>query len=69
MNKKESKWRKSIQRMLELIGNVLNMRGQNIDYRNYKITFTRALPLNVTEIAQMVTSLYGIVSNETLLSL
>ena len=69
MNKKESKWRRSIQRMLELIVNVLNMRGQNIDYRNYKITFTRALPQNVTEIAQMVTSLNGIVSNETLLSL
>ena len=69
MNKKESKWRKSVQRMLELIVNVLNMRGQNIDYRNYKITFTRALPQNVTEIAQMVTSLNGIVSNETLLSL
>ena len=69
MNKKESKWRKSIQRMIELIVNVLNMRGQNIDYRNYKITFTRALPQNVTETAQMVTSLNGIVSNETLLSL
>ena len=69
MNKKESKWRKSVQRMLELIVNVLNMRGQNIDYRNYKIIFTRALPQNVTEIAQMVTSLNGIVSNETLLSL
>ena len=69
MNKKESKWRKSIQRMIELIVNVLNMRGQNIDYRNYKITFTRALPQNVAETAQMVTSLNGIVSNETLLSL
>ena len=33
------------------------------------IKFTRALPQNVTEIAQMVTSLNGIVSNETLLSL
>ena len=69
MNKKESKWRKSIQRMIELIVNVLNMRGQNIDYCNYKITFTRALPQNVAETAQMVTSLNGIVSNETLLSL
>ena len=69
MNKKESKWRKSLQRMIELIVNVLNMRGQNIDYRNYKITFTRALPQNVAETAQMVTSLNGIVSNETLLSL
>lgn len=69
MNKKESKWRKSVQRMIELIVNVLNMRGQNIDYRSYKITFTRALPQNTSEIAQMVTSLNGMVSNETLLSL
>ena len=45
------------------------MRGQNIDYRNYKIKFTRALPQTVAETAQMVTSLNGIVSNETLLSL
>lgn len=67
--KKESKWRKSLQRMLELIVEILNMRGSNIDYRNYKITFTRALPQNVAEIAQMATSLNGLVSQETLLSL
>ena len=67
MNKKESKWRKSLQRTFELICNVLNMRGQNIDYRNYKIAFTRALPQNQIEISQMVAQLNGIVSQETLL--
>ena len=69
INKKEAKWRKSLQRMIELIVEILNMRGSNIDYRNYKITFTRALPQNVAEIAQMATSLNGLVSQETLLSL
>lgn len=68
MSKKESKWRKSLQRTFELICNVLNMRGNDIDYRNYKISFTRALPQNQAEIAQMVAQLNGIVSQETLLS-
>ena len=68
MSKKESKWRKSIQRMLELITTIQNLKGMNFDYRDIKITFTRALPNNETEIVDMVTKLNGIVSHRTLLS-
>ena len=68
MSKKESKWKKSIQRMLELICFILNIKGSNIDYRNIKIIFTRALPTNTTEQADMVQKLSGIVSLKTLLS-
>ena len=68
MAKKESKWKKSIQRMLELICTVLNIKGTSIDYRTIKITFTRALPTNTLEQAQMVSQLSGIVSRETLLA-
>ena len=68
MSKKESKWKKSIQRMLELICVILSVKGTSIDYRTIKITFTRALPTNTLEQAQMVSQLSGIVSRETLLA-
>ena len=68
MAKKERKWKKSIQRMLEIICNVLNTKNNGFDYRDIKITFTRALPTNQTEIADMVNKLNGLVSEETLLS-
>jgi SPP1 family phage portal protein len=68
MSKKESKWKKSLQRMLELINNRLNMIGGSYDYKEIKITFTRALPTNALEQAELVSKLTGIVSNETLLS-
>lgn len=68
MSKKESKWRKSLQRTFELIVSMLNLRGAAIDYRDYKITFTRSLPQNVAEIVDMVNKLDGIISSETLLS-
>lgn len=68
MSKKERKWKKSIQRMLEIICNVLNTKNNGFDYRDIKITFTRALPTNQTEIADMANKLNGLVSEETLLS-
>lgn len=68
MSKKESKWRRSLQRMLELIHNRLAMIGQVYDYKEVKITFTRALPTNALEQADLIAKLSGIVSTETLLS-
>lgn len=68
MSKKESKWKKSLQRMLELINNRLDMIGKSYDYKDIKIIFTRALPTNALEQAQLVAQLTGIVSNETLLA-
>ena len=69
MSKKERKWKKSIQRMLELVTNVINAKNnKSFDYRDVKLTFTRALPTNVTEMADMVAKLNGILSDETLIS-
>lgn len=69
MAKKESKWRKSIQRMLEIVTNILNIKnGSSYDYRKIKITFTRSLPTNITETADMVSKLSGMLSDETLIS-
>ncbi len=68
MSKKETKWRKSLQKMLELIIARLNMLGGNYDYKDIRLVFTRALPTNQLEQAQMVSQLAGLVSNETLLT-
>ena len=68
MSKKESKWRKSLQATIELIANLLNMRGADIDYRTYKIVFTRSLPQNVAETVDLVSKLHGMVSSQTLLA-
>ena len=65
---KEQKWRKSLNMMLKLIINRLNMLGGNFNSKEVKLTFTRALPTNQLEQSQMVAQLAGLVSNETLIS-
>lgn len=66
--KKERKFKRGLQRRLELICTVLSLTGAAIDWRDVKITFTRNLPTNDLEIAQMVNMLRGVVSNATLLA-
>jgi SPP1 family phage portal protein len=51
-----------------LIFDVLALKGSAHDWRGVDITFTRNLPTNETEIANMVSTLDGIVSSETLLA-
>lgn len=69
MSKKERKWKKSLQRALELLTNIVNAKqNKNFDYRKIGITFTRALPTNETETADMISKLNGILSDETLIS-
>lgn len=68
MSRKEGKWRKSLQRMLELITIYHNIKSLGYDYRDIKITFTRALPNNEAEQVETLTKLSGIVSHRTLLS-
>lgn len=69
MAKKERKWKKSIQKTLELMTNTINQKkNKNFDYKKIRITFTRALPTNETETADMVSKLNGILSEETLIS-
>ena len=65
--KKERKFKKGLQRRLELINMILSIKGSA--YLDTEIIFTRNLPVNEYETAQEVNILRGLVSNETLLSL
>jgi SPP1 family phage portal protein len=65
---KERKFKKGLQRRLELITNILNLKGKQYDWKAINITFSRNMPQNLVEIVQMVSQLKGIVSDETLLS-
>ena len=59
---------KAIQRRIELICNVLNLKSSEAVWRDISINFVRNLPVNLTETIQLVNSLKGTVSDKTLLS-
>lgn len=59
---------KAIQRRIELICNILNLKAADAVWRDIKINFVRNLPNNLTEIVQLINSLKGTVSDKTLLS-
>lgn len=59
---------KALQKRIELICEVLNLTDGVAMWRDIEITFTRNLPENTLETAQMVNQLRGLVSDETLLS-
>lgn len=65
----EAEMRKALQRRIELICAIGNIKGDNLSFDDVKITFTRNLPTNLIETAQVVNSLRGLVSDQTLLSL
>lgn len=65
---KERKFKRALQRRIELLTNFLNIKGGNYDWRDIQITFTRNLPRNLVEITDMVSKLNGIISDETLLA-
>lgn len=64
---KERKWKKSIKKRLQLIANILNLKGKAIDVTQIRVIFNRNLPQNVMELSQMVSQLRGSVSLRTLL--
>ena len=68
VSRKESKWRKSLQKVFKLITTYHNIKSMNFDYRDIKITFVRALPHNEAEMADIISKLYNIVSHKTLLA-
>ena len=65
---KERKFKKGLQKRIELIFTILALKGSAHDWRGIDVTFTRNLPTNETELANMVSVLDGIVSAPTLLS-
>ena len=63
-----AKFTKAIQRRIELICNVLNLKASDATWRDININFVRNLPVNITETVNLINSLKGTVSDATLLA-
>lgn len=67
---KEAKFRKGIMRRMELICNYLKVaENEDYDYLDVEPAFTRNKPNNLVEIADVMTKLEGVLSDETIISL
>ncbi len=67
-SQKERKFKKALQRRIELICNVLEIKGTAYEWTDAQITFSRNIPAVLPEIVEMVAKLRGTVSRKTLLS-
>ena len=65
---KERKFKKGLQQRLELIAAINALKTSGFDWRAIDIIFTRNLPSNDVEVANMINTLSNIVSTETLLA-
>jgi SPP1 family phage portal protein len=66
---KERKFKKGLQRRLELISGILSVLSRpSFDWMGIDITFTRNIPINEDDVASMIKNLNGIVSKKTLVS-
>lgn len=65
---KERKFKRGLQQRLELLANIKGVLANGFDWRSIDIIFTRNIPANDADIANMVNTLSGIVSEETLLA-
>ena len=66
---KERKFKRALQRRIELITTMLNIQGGHYDYRDIDMQFRRNKPQNLLESAQIVTTLSGELSRESRLQL
>ncbi len=66
---KERKFKKGLQRRIEIITNILNIKGGKFSYMDIKMTFRRNKPRNLVEATDVVTKLNGEVSQETRLQM
>lgn len=64
---RESFYKYALQRRIELICNILNLKGANYDYRDISLSFTRNIVVDNVVVADTVSKLRGLVSDETLL--
>lgn len=66
---KERKFKKGLQRRLELISGILSVLSRpSFDWMGVDITFTRNIPVNEDDVASMIKNLNGVVSKKTLVS-
>lgn len=66
---KERFFKEGLRYRLKCLANVLAIQGVRIDADNITITMKRSLPVNNAELAEMIATLEGRVSEETLISL
>ncbi len=66
---KERKFKKGLQRRIELITNLLNLKGGHYNYMDIDMSFRRNKPQNLLEIAQVMTILSSDLSRETRLKM
>lgn len=60
--------KKALQKRIEFICDILNLKGGDNVWRDINIVFTHNLPIDLQNIASAVSSLKGIVSDATLLT-
>ena len=65
---KERKFKRGLQQRLELLANIKGVLADGFDWRGVEIVFTRNIPTNDMDIANVVNALRDVVSNETLLA-
>lgn len=63
-----TQFKKALQRRIELICNILNLKSSELMWRDIQINMTRNIPIDMQSIINMVNSLKGTVSDETLLA-
>ena len=68
MASKERKFKRGLQKRNELICTILNIQGNQFDYRDVDIKFTRNVPVNVKEQVETATMLRGFTSDSTALT-
>ena len=65
---KERKFKRALQKRIELILNFLDFKsGNTLDWRQVNLTFTRNLPVDGTAVAEYINKLRGLLSDETLI--
>lgn len=68
--REEREFKKGLQRRIELISNILKLKNQAvIDFRDINVQFTANIHANLTEQAEIVNKLDGLISRKTLLGL
>ena len=65
---KERFFKEGLRYRLKCFNNILLIRGSSIDINNIEITMSRSLPVDNTSLANMISTLSGSVSQETLIS-
>ena len=63
----EAEAKQALQRRIEILCGVASLKLGEEVFRDIKITFTRNIPADMTQVSQMINSFRGLVSDETLL--